>query len=113
MTQSMYLKKEELGESFEIYSLLGVIEGARDLKGELYHSVHLNFKVTSLQTGLIKRLKSNEQELALEWLRIDQLYTAGHLFPKLLAPKIPTWLNSVGVDLGSEWNAVNSNAFTL
>lgn len=96
---------EELGESFEINSLLGVIEDAWDLKGQLYHGVHLIFKVTPLQSGLIQRLKSNEKELALQWLNINELSTITNLFPKLLAVKIPAWVKSAGVDFCSEWLA--------
>lgn len=94
---------EELGEAFEIDSLLGVIEDAWHLNGDLYHGVHLIFKATPLQTGLIKRLTSNEAELALEWLDVDQLNTINNLFPKLLAVKIPEWQKSRGVNLCSEW----------
>lgn len=94
---------EELGEAFKIDSLLGVIEDAWPLKGELYHGVHLIFKVTPLQTGLIKRLQSNEAELALEWLDVDSLAAINNLFPKLLAVKITEWRKSHGVDFCSEW----------
>jgi 8-oxo-dGTP pyrophosphatase MutT (NUDIX family) len=96
---------EELGESFEINSLLGVIEDAWDFNGQLYHGVHLIFKATPLQTGLIQGLKPNESELALEWVNIHELSTITNLFPKLLAVKIPQWVKSAGMDFGSEWLA--------
>lgn len=94
---------EELGEPFEIDTLLGVIEDAWDLKGQLYHGVHLIFKATPLQTSLIKRLTSNEPELALEWLAVEQLSVVTNLFPKLLAVKIPEWVGGERMDFCSEW----------
>ena len=80
---------EELGNNnLQINTLLGVIEDAWDYKGELYHGVHLLFRVSSNQSDLIKSLRSNESNLSLEWIPIDELSNKINLFPKLLATKI-------------------------
>lgn len=98
--------KEELGNNFQIDSLLGVIEDAWDYKGELYHGVHLLFRVSSNQPGLIKSLKSNESNLSLEWIPIDALSNKKNLFPKLLATKISQWQKLEGIELSTEWTQI-------
>lgn len=94
---------EELGEPFEVGSLLGVIEDGWDYKGQLYHGVHLIFRAKAVQPGAISRIQSNEKELGLGWISLDELPTTTNLFPKVLANKMNDWLNSDIADFCTEW----------
>lgn len=94
---------EELGESFEIGSLLGVIEDGWDYKGQLHHGVHLIFSATTLHPDAISRIQSNEKQLTIAWISLDDLPATTNLFPKLIASKINNWLNHDSADFSTEW----------